>query len=532
MPSPEPSSTRSYDFIGFGDEVPGILTLVSAAREFQRRTGRKPRTLILFKGSSANGVGGHLVRGGLSYLDRSRVPSDIRRTYNLPTFGEPSALYQEFLQRSEVTQIALDPRKANRALRQMLESVGADILSGIAIDAVLKEGSAITGIKLTKGETYVGKQFVDSTVNAELAQAAGIRKLPGFGTLGLPQSELPVTLVFETEGLSIDRLRRIEYEYLRRFTNPNDAEAQGWLNIAAGGDPVLADYLRRDLSDRFGNLKTMWIGADYIDVRSKALSIAYHAYRHKKLSLIERGIVFDNGNIALFPDGRMSWNALLLYVNATQAEQLARNAAKPTPAMLEEVAHLCEWFKSFDANISVHPASELYIRHAGNVMDVVDLLSGAEMLKGGVPSHEALGTFGYHFDVRGGIEGLEDRTISLGLGVVDHLQPPLFNIGIRHTLVRSLSNLAVISPASGFDGFASSAGRIVEFNVAVGQGVGIAMALATLGDRPLNQMTNQDVRSVLAATGKLTRSYPITYAQASAQLLALETTLTDNVAIA
>ncbi|MBF2078974.1 MAG: FAD-dependent oxidoreductase, partial [Synechococcales cyanobacterium T60_A2020_003] len=313
MPSPEPSSTRSYDFIGFGDEVPGILTLVSAAREFQRRTGRKPRTLILFKGSSANGVGGHLVRGGLSYLDRSRVPSDIRRTYNLPTFGEPSALYQEFLQRSEVTQIALDPRKANRALRQMLESVGADILSGIAIDAVLKEGSAITGIKLTKGETYVGKQFVDSTVNAELAQAAGIRKLPGFGTLGLPQSELPVTLVFETEGLSIDRLRRIEYEYLRRFTNPNDAEAQGWLNIAAGGDPVLADYLRRDLSDRFGNLKTMWIGADYIDVRSKALSIAYHAYRHKKLSLIESGIVFDNGNIALFPDGRMSWNALLLY---------------------------------------------------------------------------------------------------------------------------------------------------------------------------------------------------------------------------
>jgi hypothetical protein len=532
MPSPDASFTRSYDFIGFGDEVPGILTLVSAAREFYRRTGRRPRTLLMFKGSSANGVGGHLVRGGLAYLDRSNVPLDIRRTYQLPTFGEPCALYQEFISRSSVAQIALDPRKADQALRQMLGAAGVDMLSGIAIESVLREGNTITGIKLTKGETYLGKYFVDATVNAELAQAAGVKKVPGFGTLGLPRAELPVTLVFETEGLTPARLRRVEYEYLKRFSNPNDAEAQGWLRIAAGHDPVLAQRLRQDLSDRLGNLKTMWIGSDYIDVRSKALSIAYHAYCNKKLSLTESGIIFDNGNIALFPDGRMSWNALLLYVNAEQAEQLARNAAKPTPAMVDEVSHLGQWFKSFGANISVRPASELYIRHAGNVTDVMDLLSGAKMLRGGVPGDEALGTFGYPFDVRGGIEGLDDRAISLGLGAVDHLQPPLFNIGIRHALVRSVPNLAVISPASGFDGFACSAGRIVEYNVGVGQGVGIAMALALLSDRTLASISNREVRSVLAATGKLSRSYPINYAQAANQLLALETSLMDTANIA
>ncbi|XQQ06443.1 MAG: hypothetical protein EDM05_56355 [Leptolyngbya sp. IPPAS B-1204] len=36
------SPTRSYDFICFGDEVPGILAIVTAAREYRRRTNRFP----------------------------------------------------------------------------------------------------------------------------------------------------------------------------------------------------------------------------------------------------------------------------------------------------------------------------------------------------------------------------------------------------------------------------------------------------------------------------------------------------------
>ena len=65
---------RSYDVIGFGDEVPGVLALVSAAREYRRCTGKALRTLLMFKGNSQEGVGGHLVRGGLAYLDRCSLP--------------------------------------------------------------------------------------------------------------------------------------------------------------------------------------------------------------------------------------------------------------------------------------------------------------------------------------------------------------------------------------------------------------------------------------------------------------------------
>ena len=106
--------TRTYDIIGFGDELPGILSLVCAAREYYRRTNKYPRSLLMFKGDSRKGIGGHLVRGGLSYLDRSSIPLEIRRTYNLQSFGEAPAIYEEFLQRVGVVQVALDRSEERR----------------------------------------------------------------------------------------------------------------------------------------------------------------------------------------------------------------------------------------------------------------------------------------------------------------------------------------------------------------------------------------------------------------------------------
>ncbi len=273
------NKTRTYDIIAFGDELPGILSLICAAREYYRRTNQYPRSLLMFKGDSRLGVGGHLARGGLSYLDRSSIPLEIRRAYNLQSFGEAPAIYEEFLQRVGVVQVALDPTLANKVLREMLQEIHADILSNIEIESVTKHGNQIVGINLTKKETYFAKQFIDSTVNAELAQAAGVKKLKGFETFGLPNSELSVTLVFQTQGLSVERLKHIEKLYLERFTNLNDRHAQNWLNQAAGNNPEIANRLRKDLVDKNGKFKTMYVGKDYIDIRCKALSIAYHSFR-------------------------------------------------------------------------------------------------------------------------------------------------------------------------------------------------------------------------------------------------------------
>ncbi|NMG08501.1 FAD-dependent oxidoreductase [Brasilonema sp. UFV-L1] len=512
-----PTITRTYDIICFGDEVPGILALVCAGREYYRQKNQYPQTLLLLKGNSKLGIGGHLVRGGLSYLDRSTVPPAIRQSNNLDTFGDPPAIYKEFLQRAGVALIALDPVKADSALRAMLQEVRADIISDIEIKSVIKEGQKITAIELTKGETYAGKQFIDCTVNAELAQAAGVKKLKGFETFGLPDSELAVTLVFETHGLSIERLKNVEYLYLKRFTKVTDTEAQKWLNVAAGGNTAKADQLRKDLVDSKGNLKTMFAGKDYIDVRSKAFSIAYHAFRGTALSLESSGTILDNGNVAVLSQGRLSWNAVLYKVNADQAEALARAKAKPTPEMLREMLFVRKWFESIGAS-QVKPAEELYIRHAGNITGAVNPLSGSQMLTGGVPPTEALGTFGYHFDIRGGINGLDERAAFKGFNNLAYLNPPLFNIGIQHALMKNVPNLAVISPASGFVGYASSAGRIVEFNCGVGQGVGIAAGIAIAAARNLADISNTQVRTILAQTGRLSQVYGTSNTALASQL--------------
>ncbi len=509
---------RVYDMIAFGDEVPGILALVCAAREYRQRHHRYPRSLLMFKGNSRDGVGGHLVRGGLSYLDRSHVPPEIRRAQGLDTFGDPAAIYKEFLKRSEVKQIALDPRLADSALRAMLQEAQVSFLSNIEIESVKLESDRLHCIRLTNGDTYQAQQFIDATVNAELAQFAGVPKYPGFGVMGLPEAELSVTLTFETEGLSIDKLKRTELHYLHRFADVQDAEAQSWLHTAAGGNAAMATHLRQSLRNASGQLSAMHVGLDYIDIPTKALSIAYHAFRGTTLDLRRSAAMLDNGNIARLSGGRLSWNALLFDVNAAAAEALARGKAKPTAAMLAEMRQVERWFVENLGATAVRPAKELYIRHAGNVMAVNQPLSGAAMLAGGVPAAEAFGTFGYHFDVRGGIAGLGSRAIAKGLKELSPLHPPLFNIGMQHALVKTVRNLAVISPASGFDGYACSAGRIIEFNVAVAQGVGIAAAIALSQNRLLADISNLEVCQVLDKRGLRSRVYGRSNTVAAVQL--------------
>lgn len=510
---------RYYDVIVYGDEVPGVFAAVSAAREYRRRTKQYPRVLLLSKGNLQAGIGGHLVRGGLAYLDRSQIDKSIRDNIGLPTFGDPAAIYKEFLQKMGVIVVGLDPRKASAVLREMLEDAGVDLLSNVEIESVVKGNQNIVSLMTSKGR-YSGKQFIDATVNAELAQVAGARKLKGFGTLGLPESELAVSVVFETQGLSIQRLKDIEFTYLKRFTNVKDTEAQNFLLAATGNDKQLAEKLRRDMVDSSGNIKRMYAGSDYIDVRSPALSVAYQSFRGSKFSLYETGVILDKANIAILPGGRLSWNALLFTVTGSEAEELARQGAKPSPRMLVEMGYVQKWFNSVGATVTF--PSELYIRHAGNITDVVQPLTGADMLMGGVPAREALGTFGYHFDVRGGIRDLAKIAYEKGITNLS-FTPPIFNIGIQHAIVRTIPNLGVVSPASGFGGLAAAAGRIVEFNAGVAQGLGIAAIIAILGNKNLADVSNLDVRKVLVDTKRLPRIFGIAKLAEASRMAGIDT---------
>jgi hypothetical protein len=505
-------TTRTYDIIVFGDEIPGILALVSAAREYHRRLGRYPRSLLMTPSdtSSTGKIGGHLVRGRLSYLDRSSVTPALRQQHGLDTFGAPAAIYLELLKRSGTIAIALDPDKANLALRGMLREVRADILDRATIAQVTVANERITAIALQRGETYQAQQFIDATTNAQLVKKAGVRKLSGFATLGLSNSALPVSYIFETRGLTPTRLRQIEDGYLKRLLDPGDAAAQRYLNLAAGGDPAWANFLRGRLRDANGNPAKFYQAKDSIDVRCPALSIFYHASRGTTFWLEKSPIILDQGNIAVLPGDRLSWNALLGRVTAQEAEAIANQQGKPPANLVAEAKLVTRWLQTIGGSgVSVVWGTEVYNRFTGSVVDVVQPLSGGQMMAGGVPAAEAIGTFGYHLDVRGGIIGLGDVAKAHGFPTMGFLseQPPVFNYGIRHAQVKALRNLAILGPGSGFTGMGPGAGRIVELNVGVGQGIGIAAAIALHEGRGLGEITNQQVRSVLQSTGKLTKIF-------------------------
>ena len=90
-----------------------------------------------------------------------------------------------------------------------------------------------------------------------------------------------------------------------------------------------------------------------------------------------------------------------------------------------------------------------------------------------MPAAEALGTFTYPLDFRGGLSRFVPPA------------RPTFNFGYRHTLPRELANLAVLGPAAGYGGLGEGAGRIIELNISVGQGLATAIALAWPQQLPL-----------------------------------------------
>ncbi|MGB3573589.1 MAG: FAD-dependent oxidoreductase, partial [Phormidesmis sp.] len=346
------------------------------------------------------------------------------------------------------------------------------------------------------GKTYSAEQFVDASQSGELAAASGVGMMQGLEALGFPDSALSMGLMIDLYDVSVEQFKGMEAELIQRYFDPADASAQRWLTVASGGDAQKRRDLLLSLLDYHRQPKLLYQGtSDSADVRSLAFSILVHGYIGQEYDLKSSGFLFDRANIAVLDD-RLSFNALLFYANSTTAQQLSRSGSVPTAqmsAIAQEVKTLME--KIGVPRVEVMP--ELYIRNAGQIANPVDELSATLMAAGGVPASEALGTFGYHLDDRGGIEGLDEEVEDSVLRLFDFENMPVFNYGFRHTLPQEKENLAVLGPASGFGGLGTTAGRIVELNVSVGEGLAIAIAEAIDEDRSLQTITNDEVQRAL-----------------------------------
>ncbi len=473
-PSPPPAEYRNFDVVVYGDELPGICAAIWA----KKTLGKNARVALIRPNSADAQLGGLLTRGGLGYLDFDKTPGWYRQPH--------SQCFTEFLDRSQIVEACVEPQNAHKALEQMLAEAGVNLISESTLIPAVAQGK-IEYVEVENSNLRIkASAYIDTTQDAELARKAGLEYYIGYESQNpkLRNETLAVSIVPIVEGLSVNDLRNIEadilYDYQKmaeiedsiRKDQPPDG-ARFWLNNF--WQPLFQRY-------RDGHYQ-----------KSIALGAAYHVEKNKPFKL--EGFFFDKANICVKTTGKLSWNGFLFKYPVAEVRELEENGLQPNQEMIAEMAEVEEWLRKLSGkDVRVKLPPEVYVRHSLSIKEVVDPLTGQEILRGGTLPAKSMGTFSYEFDFRGGIKGIGIKMPPL----------PIYNFGIESALAKNVENLAIVGRSSGYSGIAVSVGRILTVNIYQGQGVGVAAALAVESGRPLNAITSSEVRETLESLTGLT----------------------------
>ncbi len=162
-------ASDSADVIVFGSTPGGFCAAIAAAREGASVMLLEPTQHI-----------GGLSTGGLSHCDSNQM----RRETLMGLFDEwHTRIVKDYTDRGmpapydpKLKNQALwtfEPHVAMRVTRSMLDEAGVTVLTGCYLKSVIKDGTRITNIITTKG-VYKAKVFVDGTYEGDLMAAAGV----------------------------------------------------------------------------------------------------------------------------------------------------------------------------------------------------------------------------------------------------------------------------------------------------------------------------------------------------------------------
>jgi hypothetical protein len=460
----------------FGDEPAAIMTALELKRQLVRlKPLSHPQVVIVADPDTRAALGGVLSRSGLAYLDRNQVPRDLRPP--LDSFTPSSDLYRRFLAIAGVQTIAADRHLVSQGLRRALKQAGIPVLDRAHSLGASLEGRRLCSLQTRHWGRLGADLFVDGSIGARLAHLAGVGFGSGLGHGPLAKDSISLGWIFELEGLSLADLQRSEERLSRRLLDPGDSQAQAWLSHwpAYAHDPK---QLKDDLLDSSGKPKLLFANSpDSADQRSPAIPIAFHGSASLVPGLRLGRVRLDQANVAVLP-GRLSINALLFRNDAATNRRVLARGNRPLPWMRPYAASVSHFFRSLGARRVVW-MPELYVRSADQLAHPVTPLTAKVMGWGGVLANQALGSFTYKLDFRGGYPGIGKRPAQAD---------PTFNFGYRHTLPREIGNLAVLGPSAGYGGLGEGVGRIVELNVSVGAGVAIAAALASRHQVPMDKI--------------------------------------------
>ncbi len=431
---------KDFDLLVSGAETEGCLAACVAAH-----LGAK--VALLFPGDH---LGGLLTSGGLSYVDRDS--RHLQHPFDSPEDG----IFGEFLRRSGVKMVSLDPARGEKTLREMLEKEGVFCLKGEVQSAKI-EHHFLSSIRLKDGNRLSSKFFLDATQDGDLAELAGISFATGFREYGIPRF-LGVSPLPQVEGVTPRRI----YETCLRLSM----------------DPNLEDLKRKFFGDRrFNQLE---LGTDYLLIGPPHLGLAYQKWREEKNYPFPHAFEADGFNVAILGPETTSWNGLIYF--SEDPKTLLHWSRSGIDGVFYQEAKIFEGFLREGLGWKeavVKLPDSLYVRQTRHALGTRRRLSLGEILRN--EGIERTGSFCYYPDFRG------FRSLSLPY-------PLVAPIPLSTGLFEKIPNLGIASRAGGYTPFAHSLCRLVQFNANLGAALGVSAAFA---ERDLSEVPVEEIRKAL-----------------------------------
>src|SRR6476469_10479813 len=155
---PKKAPEQKFDVVVYGDEVPGICAAIWA----KKTLGAKGKVAIVRSNYGSAPLGGLLTRGGLAYIDVDKIPGWYRQPY--------AQCFKEFLDKADAPESCLDPKKADRALKQMLSAAGVKVISNSTLTPRVVDKKIEYAEVKGRNLTIKANSFIDVTQDAELAR--------------------------------------------------------------------------------------------------------------------------------------------------------------------------------------------------------------------------------------------------------------------------------------------------------------------------------------------------------------------------
>ncbi len=327
---------RNFDVVVYGDEVPGICAAIWA----KKTLGANGKVAVVRSNHETAMLGGVLTRGGLGYVDLDKIPD----WYNQPY----AQCFREFLDKANVPESCLEPKTADKALKDMLSAADVKVISNSTLTPHVVDRKIEYAEVKGSGIKIKANSFIDVTQDAELAVKAGLSYYTGYESQNIKSKNetLAISIVPTITGLTISDLRRMEDEIL--YNTPLVEKIKK--SITKYKDDASAEFwMRNFLSPIYQAYR------DGYNIRSVALGAAYHVDRNLPFTQ-DKGFFFDKANICVYKDNSMSWNGFLFKYQVDQLMKMEANDRKPTPEMLKEMSYLQEWLqKKSGKDVSIYP---------------------------------------------------------------------------------------------------------------------------------------------------------------------------------